>query len=36
MNKEVTVWYDREGDYLEVFFERKEDYFRAEGERAGR
>ncbi len=24
----VTVWYDAEGDYLEVIFERKEGYFR--------
>lgn len=29
MDKEVTVWYDREGDYLEVLFERKKGYFRA-------
>jgi len=28
MDKDVTVWYDREGDYLEVIFERKEGYFR--------
>ncbi|MGH7916629.1 MAG: DUF2283 domain-containing protein [Candidatus Binataceae bacterium] len=26
--KHVTVWYDAEGDYLEVSFERKEGYFR--------
>lgn len=24
----VTVWYDREGDFLEVLFERKPGYFR--------
>jgi len=24
----VKVWYDAEGDYLEVIFERKEGYFR--------
>ena len=28
MAKEVMVWYDKEGDYLEVLFERKEGYFR--------
>jgi len=28
MGKEVKVWYDKEGDYLEVIFERKEGYFR--------
>ena len=26
--KEVSVWYDKEADFLEVFFERKEGYFR--------
>ena len=26
--KHVKVWYDAEGDYLEVVFERKEGYFR--------
>jgi hypothetical protein len=26
--KFVKVWYDAEGDYLEVVFERKEGYFR--------
>ncbi len=25
----VTVWYDAEGDYLEVMFEQAEGYFRA-------
>ncbi len=26
--KTVRVWYDAEGDYLEVLFDRKEGYFR--------
>jgi len=26
--KHVKVWYDAEGDYLEVIFDRKEGYFR--------
>lgn len=26
--KHVKVWYDPEGDYLEVMFEQKEGYFR--------
>jgi hypothetical protein len=26
--QQVKVWYDAEGDYLEVIFERKEGYFR--------
>jgi hypothetical protein len=26
MAKEVKIWYDSEGDYLEVIFERKEGY----------
>lgn len=26
--KEIKVWYDPEGDYLEVIFEQKEGYFR--------
>lgn len=26
--RRVTVWYDREGDFLEVIFEKKEGYFR--------
>ncbi len=26
--KNVKVWYDPEGDYLEVMFEQKEGYFR--------
>ena len=28
MGKEIKIWYDREGDYLEVVFERKAGYFR--------
>ena len=24
----IAVWYDREGDFLEVMFEQKEGYFR--------
>jgi Protein of unknown function (DUF2283). len=28
MGKEIRVWYDKEGDYLEVIFERKEGYFK--------
>jgi len=28
MGKEIKVGYDREGDYLEVIFERKTGYFR--------
>lgn len=28
MEKEIKVWYDREGDYLEVIFERKAGYFK--------
>ncbi len=28
MDKEITVWYDEEGDYLEVLFDRKAGYFR--------
>jgi uncharacterized protein YuzE len=28
MAKEVKIWYDSEGDYLEVIFERKAGYFR--------
>jgi hypothetical protein len=27
-NKVISVWFDREGDFLEVLFERKEGYFR--------
>lgn len=28
MEKEIRIWYDKEGDYLEVLFERKAGYFR--------
>ncbi len=28
MEKEVTIWYDKEGDYLEVIFEKKPGYFK--------
>lgn len=28
MGKAIKVWYDKEGDYLEVIFERKAGYFK--------
>jgi len=28
MAKEITVYYDKEGDYFEVMFEKKKGYFR--------
>jgi len=28
MGKEVKIWYDKEGDYLEVLFEQKAGYFK--------
>jgi uncharacterized protein YuzE len=28
MEKKIKIWYDREGDYLEVLFERKAGYFK--------
>ncbi len=28
MGKEIKVWYDKEGDFLEVIFEKKEGYFK--------
>lgn len=28
MGEEVKVWYDKEADYLEVLFDKKEGYFR--------
>ena len=28
MGEDITIWYDHEGDYLEVLFERKAGYFR--------
>jgi hypothetical protein len=28
MGEDIKIWYDQEGDYLEVSFERKAGYFR--------
>ncbi len=28
MGEEVVVWYDKEGDYLEVLFDKKKGYFK--------
>lgn len=28
MEKKIKIWYDKEGDYLEVLFENKAGYFR--------
>jgi uncharacterized protein YuzE len=28
VENEIRIWYDREGDYLEVLFERKPGYFK--------
>jgi len=29
MGKQIKIWYDKEGDYLEVlFFEQKKEYFK--------
>jgi hypothetical protein len=28
MGEEISVWYDEEGDYLEVLFARQKGYFR--------
>ena len=28
MDQEIKVWYDKEGDYLEVLFEKKIGYFK--------
>jgi len=28
MAKEVKIWYDEEGDYLEVLFEKKQGHFK--------
>jgi len=28
VGKKIKIWYDKEGDYLEVLFERKAGYFR--------
>ena len=28
MGKEIKIWFDKEGDYLEVTFEKKKGYFK--------
>ncbi len=28
MGEEINVWYDKEGDYLEVLFDKKKGYFK--------
>ena len=28
MGEDIKIWYDQEGDFLEVLFERKAGYFR--------
>ncbi len=28
MAQEITIWFDSEGDFLEVLFEKKEGFFR--------
>jgi len=28
MEKEVSIWYDEEGDFLEIIFEKKLGYFK--------
>jgi uncharacterized protein YuzE len=28
MGEEIRVWYDKEGDYLEVLFEKRAGYFK--------
>lgn len=28
MGEKINIWYDKEGDYLEVLFERKAGYFK--------
>ena len=28
MDKEIKIWYDKEGDYLEVMFEKKAGYYK--------
>ncbi|HEY4612999.1 MAG TPA: DUF2283 domain-containing protein [Bacteroidota bacterium] len=28
MAKEIKIWYDKEGDYLEILFDTREGYFR--------
>ena len=32
MAKQISVWYDREGDYLEVAFANRKGYFKDAGE----
>lgn len=32
MAKQISVWYDREGDYLEVTFANRKGYFKDAGE----
>jgi uncharacterized protein YuzE len=32
MEKEITVWYDAEGDYMEVLFEKKTGFFKETAE----
>ncbi|MEZ4529336.1 MAG: hypothetical protein R2941_25790 [Desulfobacterales bacterium] len=31
MGKNITVWFDKEGDFLEVLFDCKKGYFRETG-----
>jgi hypothetical protein len=28
MDKEINIWYDEEGDFLEVIFEKREGYYK--------
>lgn len=28
MGEEIKIWYDKEGDYLEVLFDKKKGYFK--------
>lgn len=28
MEKDIKIWYDKEGDFLEVVFEKKKGYFK--------
>jgi len=35
MEKEIKTWYDKEGDYLEVIFDRKAGYFKEAGDDSG-
>jgi len=34
MGKELKIWYDKDADFLEVLFEKKEGYFRETGKDA--